>query len=703
MRVCLLLLLLTWCPLNLLRAQLLVDFSNCKNYKDSIQAFALRCDREIRSETYRNLIPLSTIGFKILHQDDDANRSLCYFYKATGFYGADEVGDRVENLLLSQDFSARARDTNRLLEAQKLLLDAYNGSSKYAKEQQQLADGMEWALNHTNKANFKLKMLTPLANYYHQKGRYEEEMNCQMLGIELLKRRQGTVEANAADTSNIGVSLFNLGEVNMLLHNTEKARQYFSESIGYFHDYNLGTASAYKAMLAAFLEEDNLTAAYLYQDSLICLFKGDFEEWSVLINGYLDFGDFFLKKKKNGSVESYLRKAEILLKKHPDDFMQTQYDFVMGKWLCSKGDFERALHFLKSAAPDIAGVGVNSQLEWMVTMAQCQSGLGNWKEASSYYAQYVPLRDSTFREAARQSITNAEAKFQNKEKQQQIEVKNAELLYSKRQRFGLLLGIALLGLVVTLLIINFRNKKKTADLLNAKNKSLSQLNSELETANQTKAKLFGIISHDLRSPISQVYQFLHLQKTNPHRLDEAEKDKLSEKIEAATASLLQSMEDLLMWSKTQMNHFTVKPQTTEIHELLTETLALLHLHIDAKSLRILNEVSGKVVRKTDPSFLQTIIRNLLQNAINSAPEYSEIRIGYVGSVLFIENEGGGLSQEQYERMVTGELQQNALSGLGLKVVAELSEKLGIIVQFSQIKRGITRAELCFLHQETTLS
>ncbi|MEJ7674260.1 MAG: hypothetical protein WKF59_16595 [Chitinophagaceae bacterium] len=44
---------------------------------------------------------------------------------------------------------------------------------------------------------------------------------------------------------------------------------------------------------------------------------------------------------------------------------------------------------------------------------------------------------------------------------------------------------------------------------------MNVLNENLEKANITKAKLFSIISHDLRSPISQVYQFLDLQRTNP--------------------------------------------------------------------------------------------------------------------------------------------------------------------------------------------
>ena len=94
-----------------------------------------------------------------------------------------------------------------------------------------------------------------------------------------------------------------------------------------------------------------------------------------------------------------------------------------------------------------------------------------------------------------------------------------------------------------MLVSFYRNKKKTAKLLDKKNRSLSKLNSDLEEANQTKAKLFSIIGHDLRSPISQVYQFLKLQQLNPDALNTEQKNELSNKIQTATGSLLETMED----------------------------------------------------------------------------------------------------------------------------------------------------------------
>ena len=66
-----------------------------------------------------------------------------------------------------------------------------------------------------------------------------------------------------------------------------------------------------------------------------------------------------------------------------------------------------------------------------------------------------------------------------------------------------------------LLYFIYRNKEKGNKILNNQNNELEKLNSELAVANETKAKLFGIIGHDLRSPASQIVQLLQLQKENP--------------------------------------------------------------------------------------------------------------------------------------------------------------------------------------------
>lgn len=252
------------------------------------------------------------------------------------------------------------------------------------------------------------------------------------------------------------------------------------------------------------------------------------------------------------------------------------------------------------------------------------------------------------------------------------------------------LSLVLLGAI-------YRNKRRTAALLDDKNRQMGTLIEELEEANRTKAKLFGIISHDLRSPISQVYQFLKLQQLNPNRLNNEQKEQLSEKIQTATGSLLETMEDLLLWSKTQMNQFQPSIGRVFIDEVVSQCLSLLHLNIEARQLQIDRRIPEDATAETDPYYLQTILRNLLQNAIKAAEEHSTVHLEWNEGTrqLTIENSGPAFSQAQYEQILAQPDTQKGLNGLGLRLVDDLSAKSHLRVQFENPAAALTRTVVQF--------
>src|ERR1019366_3201030 len=91
---------------------------------------------------------------------------------------------------------------------------------------------------------------------------------------------------------------------------------------------------------------------------------------------------------------------------------------------------------------------------------------------------------------------------------------------------------------------------------------LTKLNEQLEDANKLKAKFFAILTHDLRSPISSLVNFFQLQKRDANLLNEKQKAEQESKITKSALSLLVVMEDILLWSKGQMENF--KPHKAHI-------------------------------------------------------------------------------------------------------------------------------------------
>lgn len=319
--------------------------------------------------------------------------------------------------------------------------------------------------------------------------------------------------------------------------------------------------------------------------------------------------------------------------------------------------------------------------------AQCYAALGQWQKAYQVNDSLVTLKDSFYKIQTNMLFADAEEKYQNKEKQQQINIQHKQLSFAHKQRLWLIAGLLLAGGLLVLLIAFYRNKKRTAD-------KLSKLNNELNEANQTKARLFSIIGHDLRSPISQVYQFLKLQQMQI-AISEEEKNKLGEKVQKAAGSLLETMEELLLWSKSQLSTFTVNMQDTPVSPVIDQCQDLLKLNSDAKNITVANTIPATLSIKTDPYFLQIVIRNLLQNAIKAAPENTDVIISCnEAGKLSITNNGPVFSMQDYERAINNNEDKN-LSGLGLKLVDELSRKINVAVSFLNPDDNTTQAVLAF--------
>lgn len=81
---------------------------------------------------------------------------------------------------------------------------------------------------------------------------------------------------------------------------------------------------------------------------------------------------------------------------------------------------------------------------------------------------------------------------------------------------------------------------------------------------------------------------------------------------------------------------------------------------------------------TDAYLLQTILRNLMSNAIRFSPEKGQIRLSLVakqeGFCLVIQDEGEGLSEEALAHFF--EQQSSGNSGLGLSLVQSFVQLLG---------------------------
>lgn len=653
--------------------------------QDNFKAAEHQCDSLVGISELGALRTLARKVLPTVPKDDWRNQALFHYYIGQSMEMPAEYDTAVYYLEKSVAYARKSKDGLILGRSLRNLVYAYYAAAEKTKLDV-VAKELALMSDTTKNESLRIANNSVLANYYAAKGIHEKQLIYLLEALSYNKKELAKGKERQRYKAYIAEDLVKIADLyNNNLKQPGISISYLDQARPYIEPSDKGAAVFYyKFYTEALVAMDKLAQAMPYYDSVGQMCSAGFGmACNIRISLDLALSEYQLGKAKNKEALVFLERAKKLAPEYAQDPTSlTQLQLLEGRVYLADKFYDKALPFLKQAETGAANVSLDFYARVQAALAQCYAGMGQWPQAYAYASKNVLLQDSIYAEKAKQSLANAEAKYQNKEKQQQIEKQNIQLSYAGKQRLWLIAGLALLSVVALLLVVIYRNKKRTADLLNSQNKQLSQLNHDLEEANQTKAKLFSIISHDLRSPISQVYQFLKLQQLDPDRLNEDQKTALNNKIQTATGSLLETMEDLLLWSKTQMNQFNAEMQPVRVPDIVFESLQLLQLNSDAKNLEIKTTVPDNTTVHSDPYFLQAIVRNLLQNAIKASPQHGRIHIDYTEKILSVKNEGAYFSQEDYEAAITAKDAGKSLSGLGLRLVDELSHKINAVVSFA---------------------
>lgn len=319
-------------------------------------------------------------------------------------------------------------------------------------------------------------------------------------------------------------------------------------------------------------------------------------------------------------------------------------------------------------------------LEWQKigyeTLAAAQEMQGNYASSLASYKLSVKLQDSLFNADKRESIRNLEDKRAIEIRDKQLKINELEIDNRKKLQWLFIAGITFLVLAGALLYRQNNIRRKN-------NKKLELLNSELTAANQTKNRFFGILNHDLRSPVSNLIQFLDIQKNAPDLLDEATRTKMQLQTRTGAENLLQSMEDLLLWSKGQMNNFKPVIKTVEVDGLFSK----INKHFySTQNVQFDFENKELLLINTDENYLLTIMRNLTGNAVKVLQDQPGALIRWKSAkkdgniILSISDNGPGIEASQLRGLYDDKEVVGIQSGLGLHLIRDLAKAINCIIQ-----------------------
>ncbi|QIA06449.1 tetratricopeptide repeat-containing sensor histidine kinase [Draconibacterium halophilum] len=257
--------------------------------------------------------------------------------------------------------------------------------------------------------------------------------------------------------------------------------------------------------------------------------------------------------------------------------------------------------------------------------------------------------------------------------EQQNEINRLELKQNRTSGILLIMAI-LLAIIIAIIIYVFYQR-------------LRQKNSQLEEANIAKDKFFAIIAHDLRGPVHTQTSFLdHLHQ----EFDSLEKDELKKLLKLLVSSsehISDLLDDLLLWAQSQVKKMEVKTTELELNRVIQNTVETLKQSAKLKQINISLDTDNKLKVLSDANMLQTIIRNIISNAIKFTPRGGSVSVKTFDSgqgqvTINITDTGLGMAPEKLNKLfdITSKnhsqgTENEKSTGLGLILVKDFIEKI----------------------------
>lgn len=219
--------------------------------------------------------------------------------------------------------------------------------------------------------------------------------------------------------------------------------------------------------------------------------------------------------------------------------------------------------------------------------------------------------------------------------------------------------------------------------LEDKNSQIVNQNEDLRSAISMRDRVFSIISHDLRSPISGLTQLFEL-------FDEKLSKEEQQKVIRSSRSLINAARDLidnlLYWGRSQMDKIQHMPETTDVQPLITGTISLFREIAARKAISLKYEPGRKNMGYFDPDLVRIVLRNLISNAVKFNSEGGSVTVSSSTSepdmgnelVIRVTDSGSGMDREKVAAILNGEHVESTYGtasekgvGLGLGLVREL--------------------------------
>ena len=538
-----------------------------------------------------------------------------------------------------------------------------------------------------------IKVFNSQAINYQMRGNVDLALNTFLKSLDFAKK-VGDKPTILNTLLNIGVTYDNSGDY-------ENCLKYYDEALLYADENDKASLALLQSYLAeVYLTLKNTDKAEEYLIKAIENSKLSNDSKS-LIWAYSSLGNIQLDKKNYKTAEDYFKKS-LNLARNTDYKLEIIHTLTdLGKYYNRTKNFTEAEKYLKEAselAEELNSLNDMSNING--ELASLYYNIGNYKKAYEFRLKYKKLSDSLFIVSNNEKIAEIKTKHELKQKEGETVLLKHEnelqkkIIDSQKIIAFVISLLAIAAIIFIWLLFRSRNKiLKARDLLIIKNgeiennqNEISKKNKVLAGLNTTKDKFFSIIAHDLRNPIAAFVNISELLEHDYDKISEEDKKEIIGQMGVSSKNLIRLLENLLTWARLSNDKIDVYPEKLLLSDI---TEASIHPYLQSaqnKKIRLNINVPNNIVINADKFIFQTIIGNVVSNAIKFSNQHSEIKVELVGTdgkyTFSVKDQGIGIEESQLRNLfILGKISTGSGTmgesgtGLGLILVKELVDKL----------------------------
>lgn len=583
----------------------------------------------------------------------------------------------------------------------------------------QSVDSLKESLKKTTKDTTRINILNRIASsYFYTKPK--EGIPYGEAALKLATKihwKKGIALANK-----------NLGVCQWVLTDYPKAMNYFYKSLSNYEDLKdqNGISETYNNLGLVYIETKEYDQAFKYFNKAFEINKKTGNKISMVYNLNNIAAAYYNLKKLDKALEYYTKSKELNLSMHDPNGLGYSYSKI-GKIYSDQKNYSKGLDYFKKALNSfdkdqtynigntylemgishykMALENPNNKKQLLIQSVQylneaidlfSETGIldrlsisyfelyktkkeqGIYAEALTYFEKHNTLKDSLFSNQNQNKLNNIQSKREIDLRDKQIEIQKLKIKNDTRKVYLL----AIITISITLLLILFFwlyiSKRNTNQLLLDKNKEISNINKQ-------KDKFFSIIAHDLRGPFNG---FLGLTELLAEDIDEMEKEEIqfaAVNMRSSAKNLNRLLNDLLEWSRMEQGLISFVPQEINLAEVIKECSSTLQEAANKKQIAVEISIDQNLKIFADHHILQSVIRNILSNALKFTPRNGSVKIeahaDSKNTYVSIADNGIGMDAKMVKNIFQLDVKTNRTgtddepsTGLGLILCKEFVEK-----------------------------